>query len=242
MCHFLDDVGANPGRSGHRMSIQAARIVYAAREAIAALFGAPDPLKVIFGLNITDSLNLALHGLLKPGDHVITSSMEHNAVMRPLNDLQSQGITYTRLACQADGTLEPGLVEKAIQPNTRLVVLNQASNVCGTLLPVREVGQIARHKNLLFLVETAQRTFGNDFIWSVCAAGKFQISLCTAGLLLGGNVRVGMEDNLWLEKGVRAKNSAEQVAKIRRIAHELGIEPATPAEARAILGLRSAPA
>jgi len=156
MCHFLDDVGANPGRSGHRMSIQAARIVYAAREAIAALFGAPDPLKVIFGLNITDSLNLALHGLLKPGDHVITSSMEHNAVMRPLNDLQSQGITYTRLACQADGTLEPGLVEKAIQPNTRLVVLNQASNVCGTLLPVREVGQIARHKNLLFLVDTAQ--------------------------------------------------------------------------------------
>lgn len=93
-------------------------------------------------------------------------------------------------------------------------------------------------QNLLFLVETAQRTFGDDFIWSVCAAGKFQISMCTAGLLLGGNVRVGMEDNLWLEKGVRAKNSAEQVAKIRRIAHELGIEPATPAEARKILGLR----
>jgi len=97
-------------------------------------------------------------------------------------------------------------------------------------------------QNLLFLVESAQRTFGNDFIWSVCAAGKFQISMCTAGLLLGGNIRVGMEDNLWLEKGVRAKNSAEQVAKIRRIAHELDIEPATPAEARAILGLRGAPA
>ena len=97
-------------------------------------------------------------------------------------------------------------------------------------------------QNLLFLVESAQRTFGNDFIWSVCAAGKFQISMCTAGLLLGGNIRVGMEDNLWLEKGVRAKNSAEQVAKVRRIAHELDIEPATPAEARAILGLRGAPA
>lgn len=156
MSYFLDEVGANPGRSGHRMSIEAARIVYAAREAVAALFGAPDPLRVIFGLNITDGLNLALHGLLKPGDHVITSSMEHNAVMRPLNDLQQRGVVYTRVACQADGTLDPALVEQAIRPNTRLIVLNQASNVCGTLLPVREVGRIARQKGLLYLVDTAQ--------------------------------------------------------------------------------------
>lgn len=156
MSYFLDEVGANPGRSGHRMSIEAARIVYAAREAVAALFGAPDPLRVIFGLNITDGLNLALHGLLKPGDHVITSSMEHNAVMRPLNDLQQRGVVYTRVACQADGTLYPALVEQAIRPNTRLIVLNQASNVCGTLLPVREVGRIARQKGLLYLVDTAQ--------------------------------------------------------------------------------------
>ena len=97
-------------------------------------------------------------------------------------------------------------------------------------------------ENLLFLLQTAQRTFGKDFIWSVCAAGKFQMSMCTAGLLLGGNVRVGLEDSLWLEKGVRAKNSAEQVSKIVRIAHELGIEPATPDEARTMLGLRNAPA
>lgn len=156
MRHFMDEVGANPGRSGHRLSIAAARIVYAAREAIAALFGAPDPFQVIFGLNITDGLNLALHGLLQPGDHVITSSMEHNAVMRPLNDLQQQGVTYTRLACQPDGTLDPSLVEKAVQPNTKLVALNHASNVCGTLLPVQEVGQIVRQKGLLFLVDTAQ--------------------------------------------------------------------------------------
>ena len=93
-------------------------------------------------------------------------------------------------------------------------------------------------ENLLFLLQTAQRTFGDDFVWSVCAAGRFQMPLCTAGLLLGGNVRVGMEDNLWLEKGVPAKTSAEQVAKIRRIAQELGIETSTPDEAREILGLR----
>lgn len=93
-------------------------------------------------------------------------------------------------------------------------------------------------ENLLFLLHTAQRAFGKDFVWSVCAAGKFQMSMCTAGLLLGGNVRVGLEDSLWLEKGVRAKTSAEQVTKIRRIAHELGITAATPDEARDILGLR----
>lgn len=156
MRHFLDEVGANPGRSGHRMSIEAARIVYVAREAIAALFGASDPLQVIFGLNITDGINLALHGLLKPGDHVVTSSMEHNAVMRPLNDLQQQGVTYTRVACQASGTLDSALVEQAIQPNTKLIVLNHASNVSGTLLPVQEVGRIARQQGLLYLVDTAQ--------------------------------------------------------------------------------------
>ncbi len=93
-------------------------------------------------------------------------------------------------------------------------------------------------ENLMFLLQTAQRTLGKDFVWSVCAAGRFQMSLCTAGLLLGGNVRVGLEDSLWLQKGIRAQNSAEQVAKIRRIAYELGIDTTSPDEAREILGLR----
>lgn len=156
MRRFLDEVGANPGRSGHRLSIEAARIVYATREALAGLFNAPDPLRVTFGLNITDGINLALHGLLKPGDHVITSTMEHNSVMRPLNDLAQQGVEVSRVACNCDGTLDPSKIALAVQPNTRLIALNHASNVCGTLLPVREVGQIARQKNLLYLVDTAQ--------------------------------------------------------------------------------------
>ena len=95
-------------------------------------------------------------------------------------------------------------------------------------------------ENLVFLLQTARGAFGDDFVWSVCAAGRFQIPMCTAGLLLGGNVRVGMEDSLWLDKGVPAKSSAEQVEKIVRIAKELSIETATPAEARQILGLRGA--
>ena len=92
-------------------------------------------------------------------------------------------------------------------------------------------------ENLLFLLQTAPRAFGDDFVWSVCSAGRYQMPMCTAGLLLGGNVRVGLEDSLWLEKGVRAKSSAEQVAKIVTIAKQLGKEIATPDEAREILGL-----
>lgn len=156
MVHFLDQVGANPGRSGHRMSIEAARIVYNTREAIAKLFHAPDPLRVFFGINVTDGINLALHGLLKPGDHVITSSMEHNSVMRPLLDLASSGVEFTRLKCGADGTLDPALIEPAVQSRTRLIVLNHASNVCGTILPIHEAGLIARRHSILFLVDTAQ--------------------------------------------------------------------------------------
>ena len=137
MLHFLEETGANPGRSGHRLSIEAARLVYETRVALAEMFGAEDPLRVVFGLNITDGLNLALHGLLRAGDHVITSSMEHNAVMRPLNALVHAGVQHTKVACNSDGSLDAILVEAAIQSNTRLIVLNHASNVCGTVLPIR---------------------------------------------------------------------------------------------------------
>lgn len=156
MTHFIEEVGANPGRSGHRLSIEAARVVFAAREAIAEMFSAPDPLRVIFGLNITDSINLALHGLLKPGDHVITSGIEHNAVMRPLNDLTEKGVVFTQARCSSNGILDASQIELAIQPNTRMIVLSHASNVCGAIQPIREVGQIARRHALLFLVDAAQ--------------------------------------------------------------------------------------
>lgn len=156
MNNFLENIGANPGRSGHHLSIESARIVYAAREAIANLFHASDPSRVIFGLNITDGINLALHGLLQLGDHVITSTMEHNAVMRPLNDLKDNGVEVSRVQCFLDGTMDPGMIEGLIQPNTRMIVMNHASNVCGTILPIREAGSIAREHGLLYLVDTAQ--------------------------------------------------------------------------------------
>jgi cysteine desulfurase family protein len=156
MVHFLNEVGANAGRSAHRRSVESARIVYAAREAVSELFHAPDPLRVVFGHNATEALNLALQGLLRPGDHVITSSMEHNSVMRPLRALEQGGIELTVVRCSPQGFLDPADVEAALRPNTFMIALNHASNVVGTLLPVTEVGRLARQRGLLLLVDAAQ--------------------------------------------------------------------------------------
>ena len=156
MVKFMEEVGANPGRSGHFLSIEAARVIYEAREALSILFHVKDSSRIIFTLNATESINLVLKGLLKYKDHVITSSMEHNSVMRPLRDLEKKGIKLTIVPCFEDGTLDPREVEKRIQSTTRMIVLNHASNVTGTLLPIIAVGEIARAHNLLFLVDAAQ--------------------------------------------------------------------------------------
>jgi cysteine desulfurase family protein len=155
MVRFLEEVGANPGRSGHRLSIEAGRIVDGAREGLARLFHAPDPLRLVFTANATEALNLALQGLLHPGDHVVTSSVEHNSMMRPLRALEATGVALTVVPCAADGTCDPARLEAAIRPATRLIAITHASNVIGTLLPVAEVGEIARRHELLFLVDAA---------------------------------------------------------------------------------------
>ncbi len=162
MVRFIDSVGANPGRAAHRRALESGRIVYGVREAVAEMFHAADPLRVVFGKNVTEALNLALHGLLRPGDHVITSSMEHNSVMRPLRALERQrgqgsgSVQVTVVRCSPQGALDPCDVENAIQPNTKLVALNHASNVVGTVLPVAEVGAACRRHDLLLLVDAAQ--------------------------------------------------------------------------------------
>jgi cysteine desulfurase / selenocysteine lyase len=155
MVHYLNEIGANPGRSGHSFSIEAGRLVASAREAVAELFHAEDPLRVVFGANVTEALNLALFGLLERGDHVITSSIEHNAMMRPLRHLEREGVTVTTVVCRPDGTLDPLKVQEAIGPRTKLIALTHASNVVGTLLPVAEICAIARHHGLLMLLDSA---------------------------------------------------------------------------------------
>lgn len=153
---YLRTQAGSPGRSGHALSIGAARVVFDARAAVARLVGLADPLAVTFAKNATEALNLVLFGVLSPGDHVITSVMEHNSVLRPLRELERRGVGVTRLACAQDGTLDPDDVARAVRPSTRLVVLGHASNVVGTICPIAEVGRIAREHDLLFCVDAAQ--------------------------------------------------------------------------------------
>lgn len=170
MTRFLREVGANPGRSGHALSIQAGRIVYDARERIARLFGHGDPMSVVFTKNATEALNVALQGSLAPGDHAITSVMEHNSVLRPLRFLEGRGVSVTRVPCAADGSLDPADVARSISSRTRVIVLSHASNVVGTLCPIDEIGQLAAKHELLFCVDAAQ------------SAGAVPIDMATMGV------------------------------------------------------------
>ncbi len=152
----LRDAGGNPGRSGHRMSVAAARIVEGAREALAELFNARDSSQIVFTQNATHALNLALYGLLRSGNHVVTTSAEHNSVMRPLRHLETLGIEVTVVeASTREGTLDVDRVEAALRSGTRLLVTTHASNVTGTLAPVDELAALARQRGIPYLVDAA---------------------------------------------------------------------------------------
>lgn len=148
--------GANPGRSGHKMAIEAGRIVLECREALSDFFGIDDPMRVIFASNATDALNMAIKGLLKPGQHAVTSSMEHNSVARPLKKLEHIGVKTSFVTADGSGLVSPDDIEKAIRPNTAVIILIMASNVTGTIQPYREVGQIAKKHGIPFLLDAAQ--------------------------------------------------------------------------------------
>lgn len=156
MTRFLENDAGNPGRSGHSLSIAAARVVHSARERIALLFNACAPERVVFTKNATEALNMIIFGLLRTGDHAITSSVEHNAVMRPLRCLEQNGLALTVVPCSTGGLLDPADIEKAITPKTKLILITHASNVCGTIQPIAEVGRIARKYGVLFAVDSAQ--------------------------------------------------------------------------------------
>ncbi|MEQ8173986.1 MAG: aminotransferase class V-fold PLP-dependent enzyme [Syntrophomonadaceae bacterium] len=156
MDYFNRYLGGNPGRGSHQRTLQAGTVLLDAREALARLFGIKDCSQIAFTLNITEALNLALKGLLNPGDHVLTTSMEHNAVARPLHAMTQQGIAWTAVPCAQDGSLDPDDMRRAIRPETRLICMLHASNVSGAIMPVDEVGQIARENDLLFILDSAQ--------------------------------------------------------------------------------------
>ena len=148
--------GGNPGRGGHRLALAAGRRVVAARETLAALLGAPDPARVLFTSSCTDSLNLALKGLLRPGDHVITTDVEHNALRRPLAALEQQGVLVTRVAVEPSGRVDLDQLRAAIRPATRLIAVSHASNVSGVIQPIAEIAEIACQAAVYLLVDAAQ--------------------------------------------------------------------------------------
>ena len=154
--HYLKDCGCNINRGGYDEAYQAEEIVLRTRQQLTELFHGPDCRNLVFTRNITESLNVLLKGFLKAGDHVLVSAMEHNAVMRPLSQLTEQDVSFDRIPCMADGTLDISAMDRLLRENTRAVVMLHASNVCGTLIPVETVGAFCHAHGLRFILDTAQ--------------------------------------------------------------------------------------
>ncbi|MDR1713088.1 MAG: aminotransferase class V-fold PLP-dependent enzyme [Coriobacteriales bacterium] len=153
---YLEDVGCNLNRTGFATSCVLNKRTREARTRLARLFNYPEFKHVCFTTGITTSLNIALKGLLKRGDHVLISHMEHNAVTRPLFQLRRRGVSFSFIPCASDGTLDPASIPPLLKPNTRAICCLHGSNVCGTILPIRQIGAIAREAGLLFIVDSAQ--------------------------------------------------------------------------------------
>jgi cysteine desulfurase family protein len=154
MSDYILNVGTNVNRGAYSSSFKAENIIYETRELLCELFCFNKPENVIFTKNITESMNVLIKGLLKEKDHVIVSSMEHNAVMRPLNSLNK--VEYTKVLCSKTGELSIEDVENSIKPNTKAIIMTHASNVCGTILDLEKVGQLCRKHNLFFIIDSAQ--------------------------------------------------------------------------------------
>jgi len=198
---FLEGHHGNPGRSGHAFSIEAGRVVAEARERLAHVFGLGDPLAVIFTKNATEALNVALFGLLRPGDHVVTSVMEHNSVLRPLRRLEARGVRVSRLHCTDEGELDLGELRAALTEKTRAIVLAHASNVTGHIIPVPEVAEMARRSGALLVLDTAQ------------SAGAVPIDMQSMGIdllaLTGHKSLLGPQGTGALLVGERARECLE---------------------------------
>jgi len=154
--HAMREIGASPGRGGHRRSLEAGRLLFQAREAIATLFSIPDSSRIIFTHSATEALNIAVAGALKPGDHVITTSMEHNSLLRPLVALRQKGIELTMVTADGMGRVDPDTVRAALRPNTLMLAVGHISNVSGTIQAVDLLAAVAREAGALFLLDAAQ--------------------------------------------------------------------------------------
>lgn len=153
---YMTELGANINRGCYNNAYSVEEAVYETRELLADMFGAPDCKNVVFTKNITESLNIIIKGYLKPGDHVLVSSMEHNAIMRPLVQLEKSGVSFTRIPCKENGELCLDTLPSLLEANTKAIIMTHASNVCGTVMPLKEVGKFCKANSLRFIVDTAQ--------------------------------------------------------------------------------------
>jgi cysteine desulfurase/selenocysteine lyase len=157
---YMDDFyrryGVNPGRSGYDLCIESGDLVEATRRLLCAFFGGTDPNRLVFGYNATDALNLAIFGLLQPGDHAVTTHVEHNSSLRPLWTLQQQGVDVDWVDFDGNGYIDPEEVISKLQPRTRAVVINHGSNVIGTVQPVAPIGKACRERGIPLVLDVSQ--------------------------------------------------------------------------------------
>ncbi len=158
MDRFFRSHGVNPGRGGHMLAVEAETMIFETRRLLAEFFGfAGDPCRVVFSQNATDSLNTALFGLVEPGDHMVITRLEHNAVLRPANYLErDHGVSVTRLGRDAEGYVDPDQVRRAMTPKTRLVVVNHGSNVLGSVQDLEAIGRVVGETGALLVVDSCQ--------------------------------------------------------------------------------------
>ncbi|MBC5625211.1 aminotransferase class V-fold PLP-dependent enzyme [Clostridium sp. NSJ-49] len=155
--NYLTNIGGNPGRANHSNALESNRYLFLARETIANFFNFHKIENVIFTNNITSSLNILINGILKPGDHIITSSMEHNSVIRPLYNLKENiGIDLEIVSAKSNGILDVNSISKAIKPNTKLIVITHASNITGSIQPIQRIGELCKKNNIFFILDSAQ--------------------------------------------------------------------------------------
>lgn len=155
-CDALYHHSANPGRSGHDLSLAAGEILYDTRKNLAKLFNIENPERIVFCHNATDALNKGIKGILSRGGHVITTSMEHNSVIRPIKALEEKGITHSIWTANEHGELDFEKLEKMIKRETKLIVMTHASNVCGNIYDIKKAAEIAHRNNALLMVDAAQ--------------------------------------------------------------------------------------
>ncbi|MFR2884673.1 aminotransferase class V-fold PLP-dependent enzyme [Veillonella nakazawae] len=156
MSDYITNRGININRGSYALAYDVEDIIYTTRQRLHTLFNGHDPSHVIFTQNVTMSLNMVIKGLLKAGDHVLVSSMEHNAVMRPLTQLRDKGITFDIIPCDKMGSIQLESMDSLIRPNTVAMIINHASNVCGTIQSLESIGPICKAHNLQFIVDAAQ--------------------------------------------------------------------------------------